>query len=103
VRALVQVVAVSLLLTAGIAVAGALYAHLTENSTRDSISYALWFTGAILLLVTGLSGSPSRNLVEGRMVVGGRFAGAPLAQIPLGFALVGLALVGSGLAVYMVA
>ncbi len=100
-----------LVLTLGLAVlatvAGLVAAAFADRSVVETIAWALIIGGALIVLLTGLSGSTARNYAEGRpamnVVLGGRLAGVSLPQTPLSFMLVGAALIALGAVVSLYA
>jgi hypothetical protein len=101
-RPFARLIVGSIVITVAVAAAGVLVAVLRDSDVRESVALALWIGGAVVLLVVGLAGSPSRNLVEGRSELGGRMIGVPLAQSPFGFAITGFVLVAAGFVAYFV-
>ncbi len=88
---------------AGLAtVVGLLVAHFHGSGEKTSVAYALWIGGALLVFLTGSSGSTSRMQGEAYHVVGGRFTASPaMPRTPLALLLVGVVLVGIGVLVQL--
>ena len=92
------------LLVAGVAaLAGFLFAHFQGDvNTKTAIAYALWITGALLVLLVAGSGGTSQMAAESRPVVGGRFgpgSSIPMPRSSLVFVLVGVVVVAIGIVV----
>ncbi len=87
------------------ALAGVLFAHFHGGvSTAHAVAYALWIGGALVVLLTGGSGSTSSTAGGMRIVVGGRFAegsSIPLPQTPFQYVLAGVVVVGIGILVFV--
>jgi hypothetical protein len=74
-------------------------------SYRDSIAWALWIIGSLIVLLVGQSGSPTRMAGEARvLMLGGPFtrgSGIPLPQSPLAFIPIGVLVIAVGVGVYL--
>jgi hypothetical protein len=96
-------VLVCLVVAGAAAIGGLLFAHFRGGvAAKTAVAYALWISGALLVLIVGGSGSTSKMAAESRAVVGGRFtpgSSTAMPQSPLVFVLVGLVVVAIGVVV----
>jgi hypothetical protein len=73
-----------------------------DVAMQDAVAWSLWIGGALIAFVSAGGGSPTRNVAESRVVVGGRFTDSPpLPTSPLQYALVGLLCVVVGTFVFV--
>jgi membrane protease YdiL (CAAX protease family) len=93
-RALGLVLAVSVVLAAGVAVVGGLLARWRDASVRDTVGYALCLAGALVVVAAG-----SLRGIAGDAGVEKVYRRAPK-QAPLGWLLVGLVLMAAGVLVF---
>ena len=106
VRAVTLFLVVTAAIAAVCALAGAIFAALSDRaSAAHAIAWAMWIGGALTVLLVGQSGSTTRMAGESRVVVGGRFVqGSDLPQPTSPFFLIpaGVLVIALGALIYAV-
>lgn len=101
-----QVVAVGTVLLAALcALVGFLVAHFSgAASAAHGIAWAMWIGGALVGLVAGQSGSPSRMAVEGRWGFFGQYWGGnpPLPRSPFSIVVAAFLVIAIGVGVFAI-